>query len=147
MRTTAAVVVVILGFLLAGCSSVAPVAIRNGDLCRNCGRAVANVRVAAEAIDSAGLALKFDTVSCMAKYLTKPPGPMKGMFVTDYGTGRFVRAQNAVFVRAPIDEATRELDYYAFTDVGTAVEFGKEHMTSVVDWLLIMQQTGAAPAH
>jgi hypothetical protein len=143
MRTTAAVVI-ILGLLLPACSSVTPVAIRAGEVCHSCGRTITNVKVAAEAIDSAGLPLKFRSVGCMAKYLTQHPGPMRGVFVTDYGTGKFVRAQNAVFVRAPIAEDPRELDYYAFTEVMRAVEFGKEHMTSPIDWFAIMQQTAAA---
>jgi len=143
MRTTAAVVI-ILGFFLTACSSVTPVEIRAGDVCHGCGRAIANVKLAAEAVDSAGLPLKFRTVGCMAKYLTQHPNPVRGVFVTDYATGRFVRAQNAVFVRAAINEETRELDYYAFTEVRRAVEFGRDRLTSPVDWFAIMQQAAAA---
>jgi hypothetical protein len=65
------------------------------------------------------------------------------VFVTDFRSGRMIRAQNAVFVRAVIDQVTRERDYYAFADVGSAVEFGKEHGASPIDWFAIMQQLGA----
>ncbi len=143
MRTTAAVILA-LGFFLTSCSSVAPVAIRAGDVCHSCGQAIANVQIAAEAIDSAGQAMKFRTVGCMARYLTQHPEPVQGAFVTDYPTGRMVRAQSATFVRADIDPATHERDYYAFADWTKASEFGKARETSAVDWFSIMQQTAAS---
>jgi len=143
MRTAAAVVFV-LGFALAACSSVTPVAISAGDLCHGCGRAITNVKIAAETIDTAGRALKFHAVGCMARYLTQHPEPPRGVFVTDFPSGRMIRAQNAVFVRALVDAETRERDYFAFADVRTAVEFGKEHSASPVDWFVIMQQTAAS---
>ena len=141
---TAAVVVFMLGLVLASCSSVTPVAISAGELCRGCGRAITNVKLAAETIDSAGQPLKFRTVGCMAKYLTEHPEPVRGVFVTDFRSGRMIRAQNAVFVRALVDPDTRERDYFAFADVRSAVEFGKEHSASPVDWFVIMQQTAAS---
>jgi len=143
MRTTAAVVF-ILGLCLASCSSVTPVAISAGELCHGCGRSITNVQLAAETIDAAGRPLKFGTVGCMAKYLTRHPEPVRGVFVTDFQTGRMIRAQNAVFVRADIDPVTHERDYYAFADVRSAVEFGKEHSASPIDWFAIMQQTAAS---
>jgi hypothetical protein len=143
MRSTAGVILAS-GFLFASCSSFTPVAIRAGDVCRSCGRTITNVQVAAESIDPAGQALKFRTVGCMAKYLAQHQGPMNAVLVTDYSTGRMVRAQNAVFVRADIDEATHERDYYAFTNVRDAVEFGKAKEASPIDWFAIMQQTAAS---
>jgi hypothetical protein len=80
----------------------------------------------------------------MAKYLTQHPGPVQGAFVTDYPSGRMVRAQSATFVRADIDPATKERDYYAFADWTKASEFGKARETSAVDWFSIMQQTAAS---
>jgi hypothetical protein len=139
MRTTAAVVLV-LAFLVGACSSVSPAAILAGDICYNCRKPITNVKIAAEAIDATGSPLKFRTVGCMARYLARHPEPMIGVFVTDYPTGRFLRAQNAMFVRAPVEEGARELDYYAFERVDKAVEFGQEQTASPVDWLSVLKR-------
>jgi hypothetical protein len=143
MRTTVAISFA-LGFLLTACSSVGPVAIHAGEVCYNCGRPITNVQLAAETIGAAGQPMKFRTVGCMARYLDQHSEPMQGIFVTDYQSGRMVRAQTATFVRADIDDVTHERDYYAFTDVRSAVEFGQAHETSPIDWLSIMQQTAAS---
>lgn len=143
MRTTAAVLLA-LGLLLTACSSVTPVAILAGEVCHSCGRPITNVQLAAETIDSAGQPLKFRTVGCMAKYLTQHPEPVRGVFVTDYPSGRMLRAQNATFVRADIDNVAHERDYYAFADVRSAVEFGKARETSPIDWFAITQQMAAS---
>ena len=143
MKTTATVVLA-LALLLPACSSVTPVAIRAGDLCNNCGRTITDVKLAAEAISASGQALKFRTVGCMARYLAKHPGPVQAAFVTDYPSGRMVRAQNATFVRADIDPATGERDYYAFAEWTRASEFGKANEATGVDWFSIMQQTAAS---
>lgn len=143
MRSTAAIILTF-GLLLTACSSVTPVAIRAGDVCQSCGRTIVNVQLAGEALSPSGQPMKFRTVSCMAKYLTQHPDPTQVVFVTDYPTGRMVRAQNATFVRATIDQATRERDYYAFANVRNAIEFGQARETSPIDWFAIMQQIAAS---
>lgn len=129
--------------VLIACSTLEPAPIRAGDMCVQCKRPITNVKVAAAVVDTAGNTLKFGTVSSMATYLSKNPGPTAGFFVTDYPTGRMLRAQYATFVRGVVDEETRELDYFAFAQVKQAVEFASDRTTSPVDWLAIMAQIGA----
>jgi hypothetical protein len=129
--------------LLAACSSVTPVAIQAGEACAGCAKPITNVKLAAATIDGAGRALKFHSVGCMAKYLTAHPGPASTVLVTDYQTGRMVRAQTATFVRADIDAATHERDYYAFANVRDAIEIGKAKEANPIDWFAIMAQTAA----
>ncbi len=143
MRT---VVALGLAFLIAGCASVTPVPVRAGDVCAGCRQAITDTRLAAEAIDSSGMVLKFRTASCMAKYLNGKTEKMQGLFATDYETGRFIRAQSATFVRHTINPNTGERDYAAFGDVRQAVEFGKKHESSPVDWLAIMRFVSAEKA-
>ena len=104
---------------------------------------IVNAKVAAEIVEPSGLAKKFRTVSCMARYINQHPTE-GGVFVTDYKTGRFMSAQSAVFVKAEIDETTREQTYLAFGDVAAAVEFGKDKGSSPVDWPSVVKQTAAA---
>ncbi len=142
MRTAVPLVVGLL--LLAACSSVRPVAIKSGDICEGCRRAIDNPKIAAEIVNPSGVAMKFRRVSCMAKYLNDHTDKPAGIFVTDYRSGTFIPAQSAMFVRAQVDENTRELDYYAFEDVQPAVDFSKEHGASPVDWLSVMKRIAAS---
>lgn len=142
MRTAVPVVVGL--FIVLACSSLKPVAINTGDICENCRRAIINTKVAAEVVEPNGLAMKFRTVSCMAKFMEQHPAEGSGVFVTDFHTGRFVPATSAVFVKAPLDDGTNERDYVAFRDVASAVEFGRTNGSSPVDWPSVMKQTAAA---
>ncbi len=144
MRTVLAVG---LAFLIAGCASVTPVSIRAGDSCTGCRQAITDTKLAAEALDASGMPLKFGTVGCMARYLSGKTDKMQGLFVTDYQTARFIRAQSATFVRHTINPNTGERDYAAFGDVRQAVEFGKKHESSPVDWLAIMRYVDAEKGH
>ena len=141
MRTAVPLVVGL--FLVLACSSLRPVAINTTDVCESCKRVIVNAKVAAEIVEPSGLAKKFRTVSCMARYMNQHPTE-GGVFVTDYKTGRFLSAQSAVFVKAEIDESTREQNYLAFGDVAAAVEFGKAKGSSPVDWPSVVKQTAAA---
>jgi hypothetical protein len=141
MRTAVPLVVGL--FIVLACSSLRPVAINTTDVCESCKRLIVNSKIAAEIVEPTGLPKKFRTVSCMARYTNQHPS-QGGVFVTDYKTGRFVSAQSAVFVKAEIDENTRERDYLAFTDVAAAVEFAKAKGSSPVDWPSVIKQTAAA---
>jgi hypothetical protein len=145
MRSPAGIVVAIaFAFLLTACSSVTPVTITAGEICDGCGRPIADVKLAAATVDASGQVLKFHSPGCAAQYLADHPGTSPTVLVTDYQTGRMVRAQTATFVRAVIDTTTRERDYYAFANVRDAIEFGKAREVSPIDWFAIMAQTAAS---
>ena len=76
MRTAVPLVVVLL--LAGACSSVPPVAIRAGDICEGCRRQIQDTKIAAEIVDARGLAMKFRTVSCMARFACTSIGPRAG---------------------------------------------------------------------
>ncbi len=135
------------GFFLAviwGCSSVTPVAIRAGDVCESCRQPIENVKVAAEIVPPAGrIPLKFRTVSCMAKYLHEHGDTPGEVYVTDYETSRLIQARTATFVKSEINPDTKELGYFAFGNVRSAVEFGKNNHGSATDWPSIRQRVAA----
>lgn len=141
MRTVLPLVVVLL--VVGACSSVRPVAIRAGDICEDCHQAIQNTKLAAEIVEPNGLAMKFKTVSCMARFASRRQMEGVAMFVTDYQTNRLIPVHRAVFVRGQIDNDTRALDYVAFADVRPAVEFGRANGSSPVDWPQIMQRVAA----
>lgn len=138
------------GFVLLvslSCSSVTPVPIRAGDVCESCRRQILDTKIAAEVVPPAGrLAMKFRTVSCMARYLYEHPGETGTVFVTDYSNGRFIQPGSAVFVRSEIDENTKELDYYAFRDVKAAVAFSKKTGGASADWPSIQKRIATSGA-
>jgi hypothetical protein len=144
MRTARSLVIGLALLPLVACSSATPVAIRAGDVCESCRRPIQNVRIAAEIVPTGRLALKFRTVSCLARYVNQHQGANDAMFVTDYPTGRMIRVQAAIFVKSEIDQNTKELDYFAFNDVPSAVAFGKKVGGTAVDWPAIVKRVGAA---
>ncbi|HEY3382016.1 MAG TPA: nitrous oxide reductase accessory protein NosL [Vicinamibacterales bacterium] len=133
-------------FLLVACASVQPVAIRVGDVCDGCRRPITNAKIAAELVPPSGLPLKFRTVTCMARYIKEHQVSASEVFVTDYGSGRLIHVRSAVFVKSEIDDRTKELDYYAFGDVASAVAFGKKSGGSATDWPGILQRIAAGGA-
>lgn len=141
MRTVLPLVVVLL--VVAACSSVRPVAIKVGDICEDCHQAIQNTKLAAEIVEPNGLAMKFKTVSCMARFASRHQNEGAALFVTDYQTGKLFPVQRAVFVRGEIDSGTRALDYVAFSDVRPAVEFGRANGSSPVDWPQVLQRVAA----
>jgi NosL len=147
MRTVVSFVAGFILFVIVSCSSVTPVAIRTGDLCEGCRRPIQNVKIAAEIVPPAGrLPLKFHTVSCLARYIHEHGDEPGAVFVTDFDRGRMIQARSAIFVKSEIDENTKELDYYAFSDVASAVAFSKKSGGSATDWPSIVQRLAATGA-
>lgn len=125
--------------LLVGACAVSPVPVAVGDVCHNCGQAITEPRLAAEAIARDGTVMKFKGVTCLAEYMAKHRAPMSGVFVTDYASGRFIRPETAMYVRAVVDPESRRMEYFAFRDVKDAVAFGEEHSVKPIDWPRVVQ--------
>jgi copper chaperone NosL len=132
--------------LAAACSPIRPVAVHAGDVCFRCHRTITDTRIAAELVDENSRAYSFKTAGCLAKYLVENPGDDRIVFVTDYATGKMVRASSALFVRGVVDDRTGEVDFYAFRSRDAALAFADERKSSVVDWLVVMQQTRVSEA-
>lgn len=128
------------GLFALGCSSVQPLRIDAGDRCFRCGRMIDETRLAGEIIDERGHALKFRTASCMAKYLADHADhTWRGVWVTDYGTGKFVKASSASFARITINPNTNERDYAGFAAPEDAEAKAKEENSATSDWNAILQ--------
>lgn len=125
--------------LLVGACAVSPVPIASGDVCHNCKQAITEPRLAAEAIARDGTVMKFKGVSCLAEYMAKHREPMSALFVTDYASGRLIRPETAMYVRAVVDPESRAMEYFAFRDVKEAVAFGDQHSMKPIDWPRVMQ--------
>jgi hypothetical protein len=132
---------------VTACSSIQPVPIRTNATCFRCRRPIENVKLAAEIIDQNRHAYTFRTAGCLAKYLTEHAEDPLAVFVTDKATGKMLKAQSALFVRATIDPRTNERDYVAFATVPDAVAFANQNGSSAIDWAAVMAQTRASKAN
>jgi hypothetical protein len=147
MRTRVPLVVGFFLLLALSCTSVTPVPIRVGDVCESCRRQILDVKIAAEIVPPPGrLAMKFRTVSCMARYLHEHPRENGAAYVTDFTSGRLIPARTAVFVKSEIDQNTKELDYFAFRDVAAAVAFREKTGGGTADWPSIQKRLAAESA-
>lgn len=135
MRTA---VVVALALVMCACSSFSPVPVVAGDVCETCKKQITEVKFAGEVITRQGVVLKFRTAECLAAYTRVHSDEVGAKYVTDYQTGRFIRPENATYVRTVLDENTREMTYAAFSQVSDAVKFSKDRVSSPVDWLMIL---------
>lgn len=132
--------IVAASLLAFGCTSVQPLKIEAGERCFRCGRTIEDTRLAGEIIDERGHALKFRTAGCMAKYLAADPDhDWRGIWVTDYGTGKFVKASNATFARITVNRNTNERDYAAFASADGAAAKAQEENSATTDWNAIVQ--------
>ncbi len=127
--------IVAVGVLAVGCSSVKPLPVIVGDRCFRCQRPIDDTKLAGEAIDEGGHAMKFRTPGCMAKYMAEHKGDTyKAIFVSDYSTGKFIPASKATFAKITINQASLEKDYAAFGSAAAAAEQGKKEGGSTLDW-------------
>ena len=127
--------VALVALLTAGCSSLPPQAIRAGDVCFRCRRVISDTRLAGEIIDSGGRAFKFRTPRCMATYLNNIKPDVGAIYVTDYQSGRIVKASAVTFVPTMlVDGLQREMDYVAFSSENEARKAAAREKTTPLDW-------------
>ncbi len=134
-----AAVVLVLALFVCGCSSFSPVPVNPGDACETCKRQITDVKFAGEVVTRQGAVLKFRTPECLAAYVREHADTVGAKFVTDYTTGRMIRPENATYVRTVLDENTREMTHAAFSQTSEAVKFGKEKVSSPIDWLMMQR--------
>jgi hypothetical protein len=139
MRFRAAIVTAAL--VMAGCSSLKPVPIVGGDICFNCRRIINDTTMAAEMVDSHGLAFKFRTVGCMAKFLKSHPDNVGAIYVTDFATKRLIKASTATFVPTVLVEGYKKTpDYIAFGTAKEARAAAAQEKSEPRDWKTVLAE-------
>lgn len=107
--------------------------IHSGQVCYRCQRVITESRLATEVIDTSGrIARPFKTVACVVKYLNES-GDKGELLVTDFRTGRFLPAGDAMFVRTVVDGYGHR-DYVAFRSRLAADRFASGEGTKPIDW-------------
>jgi hypothetical protein len=134
-------VLVIAALVAAGCSSLKPVPIAAGDVCFNCRRVINEPAMAAEMVEKSGLAFKFRTVGCMARYLKAHPEAQGVLYVTDNSTKRLIKASTAAFVPTVIVEGYKKTpDYIAFGTDKEAREAAAREKSEPRDWKAVLAE-------
>jgi hypothetical protein len=124
------------------CSSVTPVPLRGGEVCYRCRRLILDTRLAAQTVGT--MATNFKTAGCLAKYLAAHPEETNAQFVTDYESGKLIRAASAVFVPT-MDPNTGERDVVAYQNEASAAAAAAARAASVLTWDEVLAQAKAAP--
>lgn len=120
--------------LAAACTSVKPIAVHSGDVCYRCRRTIVEPKLAAEIVDLSSRAFKFRSAGCLAQYLGEHREELRGVFVTDYKSGKLIQAGHASFVPAEIDRQTGERDYLAFANAADAAAGAATNHSSPIAW-------------
>ena len=109
---------VVLAVALAACASIPPSAVQAGDRCTRCRRAIGDLRLVAETIDTLKTPRPYRTAGCLAKYIkAHQDETFLAVYVTDHSSGRMVPAGEAWFVPTALtqpDSRRTEDDYVAF---------------------------------
>ena len=116
--------------VLVACASaeIAPVPLENSDQCSFCRMAISEKQFASQIITEDEQVLKFDDVGCMLRYRKSAGAKLKtaAIFVTDYESRNWVKAEKAAFVRSKTVKTPMASGIIAYTDRSKA---GSEAMT------------------
>ncbi|MFN0170332.1 MAG: nitrous oxide reductase accessory protein NosL [Bryobacteraceae bacterium] len=96
-------------------------------MCAVCRMAVSQKQFAAEILDSDENEFKFDDVRCMLRFLAGKgrERPVAAMFVMDHEARRWLKAEQAYFVRSARLATPMGGGYAAFGDSAAAAAFAK----------------------
>jgi nitrous oxide reductase accessory protein NosL len=144
MRAHTVAVVALGALLVTGCSSVSPLPITAADMCFNCRRPISDPSVAGEVITEARQALKFKSTACMVRWLKANPeaaSTARAIYVTDWTSGRMIRATSATFVPYVVVEGYKKTpDYIAFHAPVNAAAAAAEHKSTPIKWQQVLEK-------
>lgn len=107
----------------------------NEDACSLCRMAVSQLQFAAELVTSSGRAEVFDDVGCLAGWLKEHERPEgSAAFVVDYGTGEWIRCEDASYVHSPKVPTPMGYGLLAFGDGARAEAAARALGGTVVGW-------------
>lgn len=126
----------ILGLLIVGCQAPRadrPPQIRYGEEpCAFCGMLISEERFAAALITTNGETKTFDDIGCLLHDLTERDHSTVHVWVHDYGSGRWLKAQHAVFVRSREVPTPMGGGLFAFSTQEAAEQFAHDMHGTVV---------------
>jgi len=136
MRHISTILFLILFISCQGESTSKPEKIYLGqDTCERCKMIISEKKFASEYRISKNRTKKFDDIGCMVKYiLEEEPVDKKKItvFVADYDTGKWLRAENAIFVHSKKIRTPMNFGIIAFKNEKDAREFVRKDNGSII---------------
>ena len=132
---------------LAGCSAPPrPISVVSGEACWRCKHPITDRKIASQFVADSGFVQKFRTVHCMSTWIAQQTEDPGGTFyVTDYSTGKWIRARRASFVRTIVNRNTMAIDYLAFLDQDAARRAAADARTQPEDWQQVLARGRTDP--
>lgn len=127
---------------LGGCGGgLKPAQLRlDEDACTYCRMAVSQRRFAAQAVQASRVDF-FDDVGCLAAWIKEAPPPSAtALYVADYGSGEWIPAENASYVRSQAIPSPMSYGIAAWTDSRQAAEWAQEVEGRVLTWTQVVQE-------
>jgi copper chaperone NosL len=135
-----------LAFAVAGCAAAKPVNVVTGEACWRCRQPINDKLLAAEILSSNGLASKFRTIHCMSTWIAQQKTTPEGTsYVTDYGTGKWVRAERATYVHTIVNQNTMARDFVAFLDQDEAEDKARADNSAIATWDEVLARGRSSP--
>lgn len=146
--------VMLAAILLAACARtrIEPVDIAGGDMCSFCRMAISEKRVATEFWSKEAALFKFDDAGCMLNFIRKENlrPDIHACFVMDYEARRWLKAEEAYFVRSARIKTPMGGGIIAFGDKAQAEAAASRYQGQVVRFDRLFEPqlafTGRTPA-
>lgn len=103
-------------------------------VCERCGMIIEDVRFAAGYVDASGLELVFDEVGGMLDWATSGAGPGASMWVHDFSSLDWIRAEDATYVRGSHLHSPMGFAIAAFSTGDRAHAHARTEGGTVVGW-------------
>ncbi|MGE0040723.1 MAG: nitrous oxide reductase accessory protein NosL [Vicinamibacterales bacterium] len=133
-------VLILAATVAAGCAAPRPTDVVRGEACWRCRRPINNVRLATEFVADSGIGSKFRSVHCLSTWIAQQAAVPGGRFyVTDYGTGEWIRADQATYVNIVVDTNTMARDFVAFAVPSAAAELARVEHAQTLDWNAVLE--------
>lgn len=142
-----ALTVLCVAVVVAGCSVPRkPLAVVSGEGCWRCKHPITDRKIAAEFVADNGFPQKFRTVHCMSTWIAQQSEEPEGVFyVTDYATGKWIRASRASFVRTIVNRNSMAVDYVAFFNEDEARREAAQANTQIENWEQVLARGRSEP--
>ena len=125
--------------LVAACSSVAPIPIKDGDVCYRCRQLITDPNIAGELLGQRGIATTFGSAGCLSQYLAEHSNDTSTAFVADNISGRLTPVANLLFVPT-VNRSNGERIYKAFLKKEVAEQVAKESNATTMTWQQVLEK-------
>lgn len=129
--------------LLSSCQRGPRPLVAGTDACEFCRMTVSDVRFGAEIVSRTGRVHTFDAIECLASFHLNAEArdDVRGVYVTDFESGRLLPADSAVFVRGGSLRSPMGRSLAAFAPGTSEAALIQRYGGSVLRWNEVLEET------